>query len=150
VNLPRFRFHRCSPSLLAWGGIIALAGCSGSTGPVCYPVQGQVTLDGKPLVEAMVVLHPLSGMVDGGQKPIASTDAEGRFATTTFQSGDGAPPGDYAITVELRAQRMAGEELIRDGRNMLPPRYARPESSGFRCTVGEGENELPPIDLLQK
>jgi hypothetical protein len=95
----------------------------------------------------MVVFYPLSGEIEGKQKPIAFTDAEGRFALTTLHSGDGAPPGDYAITVELRAARTVGEEVVRDGRNLLPPRYARPQESGLKCQVTEGENELPSIEL---
>ena len=107
-------------------------------------------LDGKPLAEAIVVMHPVSGDVEGGQKPLATTDAGGRFSMTTFFSGDGAPPGDYAVTIELRAHRMLGEELVRDGPNLLPSRYARPDTSGFRCQVTDSEIELPTIALERR
>ena len=34
------------------------AGCSRESGPTCYPVQGKLTYDGRPLKEAMIVFHP--------------------------------------------------------------------------------------------
>ena len=107
-------------------------GCSSSDeGPVCYPVHGVVTLDNKPLSEAAVVFHAIEPAAQSASKPLAYTDSSGRFALTTLRTGDGAPPGKYAITVELRARRMVGEELVRDGRNLLPERYIRPETSGL-------------------
>jgi hypothetical protein len=145
ADLPR---SRCWFKWSAAGCLAAWIGCT-PAGPLCYPVRGQVSFEGKPVAEAMVVLHPLAGSVEGGQKPIATTDADGRFAMTTYRTGDGAPPGEYAITVELRATRMAGEELVRDGRNLLPARYAQPEKSGLRCSVLDGDVELPAIHLTR-
>ena len=128
--------------------LLLTAGCSESR-PTCYPVHGQVTQNKKQLAEAIVVLHP-QGRSPTAQKPLAHTDADGRFQVTTFAPGDGAPPGSYAVTIELRAPRQAGEEIIRDGRNLLPARYANPATSDFTVDVKEGENEIPAIDLPLK
>jgi hypothetical protein len=137
-----------------WPLAIALC-CAHTVGcadqlPARHPVNGQVLQAHKPLAEAMVVLHPKEGSFAAAQKPIAYTDAAGRFNMTTFQQGDGAPAGQYWITVELRAPRQAGEEVVRDGRNMLPPRYAMPNTSGLQVDVKVGANEIPPIDLPLK
>ena len=126
--------------------LMGLIGCA-KEGPVCYPVRGQVSLNGKPLAEALVVLHSLDGRVEGGQQPIATTDDQGRFSMSTFATGDGAPRGHYALTVELRAPRAVGEEVIRSGPNLLPPRYGSAKSSRFRYEIVDGENDLPPIRL---
>ena len=137
----------------ASGSLVLFWGCAGE-GPLCYPVRGQVTLDGKPLAEAMVVLHPLTGSVVGGQKPIGFTDQDGRFVLTTYQSGDGAPPGEYAVTVEYRA--------MRTGRRRSRPRWtkhaARPfwPSRKLRVRIpGDGRRERtaddrghPPLDVI--
>lgn len=126
-------------------------GCSASEdGPVCHPVHGVVTLDNKPLPEAAVVFHATEPPAQSASKPLAYTDSSGRFRLTTLRSGDGAPPGKYAITVELRAQRMVGEELVRDGRNLLPERYIRPETSGLQYEVVAGDNEVPPLALRSR
>ena len=126
--------------------LLFLTGCA-PAGPVCYPVRGQVFFDGKPVAEALVVLHPASGNVEGNQKPMAQTDEQGRFALTTYAPDDGAPSGEYTITVTLRAQQMIGEELVRSGANLLPPRYAEAKTSGLRSEVLEGTNDMPPIRL---
>lgn len=102
-------------------------------------------MNGKPLAEAVVVFHRIGGDVEGNQKPMAIAKGDGSYDLTTYHSGDGAPPGEYAITIELRALTTGGEEPIRNGRNTLPVKYAKPESSGFKYMVVEGENQVPPF-----
>ena len=138
---------RCFTFALVAVSVLAAAGCSAEKGPECSPVRGQVSWKGKPLAEAVVVLHPVAGDVEGNQKPMATTKPDGTFELTTFKASDGAPPGDYAITVELRALQTGGEEPTRTGPNTLPPKYAKPATSGFKYTVVAGENQIPPIDL---
>lgn len=129
-------------TLLVLAALCAVVGCSGTKGPECIPVRGQVTYKGKPIAEATVVLHRVGGDIEGNQKPIAYTAADGTFSLTTMKKGDGAPPGEYAITVELRAPQTIGEEVVRNGPNLLPA------SSGLKFVVQQGENEIPAIILL--
>lgn len=124
-----------------------LAGCSRPLGPPCFPVRGRVTRDGKPLAEVMVVMHPLAPPDQPFPLPLGFTDSNGIFQMQTLQPGDGAPLGTYAITLELRALRRAGEESMRDGKNLLPPRYATPKDTPLRYTVVAGANEVPAIAL---
>jgi hypothetical protein len=136
-----------------WAAIAAapLSGCGSNDHlPPRFPVRGQVLQAGKPIADAIVTLHPSSSSPDLTQRPIAYSDAEGRFSMTTFETGDGAPTGKYAITVEWRAPRTVGEEVIRDGRNLLPPRYSEPETSKLNVNVTEGDNEIPPIDIPRR
>jgi hypothetical protein len=133
---------------LAVALVICTTGCSSSKkAPVCYPVRGSVTSKGKPLAESVVVLHRMGGDVEGNQKPMAIAKPDGTFELTTYHSGDGAPPGEYAITAELRALVTGGEEPVRTGPNTLPAKYAKPDSSGLKHTVVEGDNEIPAIDI---
>lgn len=140
------RWLMTPPCLVILMGM-ALVGCGSSGGVACAPVHGQVLLAGKPLAEAMVVFHRLDGRPEGAPKPVAYCDPQGRFALTTLQTGDGAPPGRYAVTVELRAARQIGEEMVRDGRNLLPPQYADPHRTPLKCDVAAGANELPAIQI---
>lgn len=135
--------------LAAGGVVVCFVGCSGATGPVCVPVKGAVTFRNKPVSEAMVVLHRVGGDVEGHQKPMAYTDTLGQFVLTTHKHNDGAPLGEYVVTVELRAPRVIGEETVRDGQNVLPAKYATPETSGIKYTVVPGDNTIPPIELKQ-
>ena len=139
--------RHCSAATI--GALFAVVlGCSGSSGPRCYPVRGRVMLGEQPVTEARVVFHPLAGQTLDGPMPIAQTDAEGRFELTTLNTGDGAPAGEYAIVIELREPRLVGEEYVRDGRHLLPERYADPANSGLKHTVAVGSNEIPPLVLL--
>lgn len=134
----------------AWAVLAVIAGCSGETGPQCFPVRGEVRLDKQPLAEAMIVFHPLDSDEPEMQKPLAYSDHEGNFEVTTNQPQDGAPPGEYAITVELRELKQDGDVMIRDGRNLLPERYRDPAKSGLRFVVEAEPNEVPVIDLESK
>src|SRR5438270_6044767 len=85
--------------------ILALAaGCShdGSDSgrePV-FPVQGQVLFQGKPATGAQVVFQRVG---TGGNAPVRASgqvDTAGKFVLTTYAAGDGAPAGEYEVTVE--------------------------------------------------
>lgn len=97
----------------------------------------------------MVVFHPLEAQVTEAMKPVAYTDDGGRFRLTTDSPGDGAPAGDYAITIVCREKTRTGVEKVK-GRNLLPSRYSKPETSGLRYRVQEGKNELPAFELTDK
>ena len=127
--------------------LVAASGVSCSSGVRLHPVRGQVHFKGRPVEGAMVVLHPLVEPPEGVPKPIAISDQTGSFKLTTHKPGDGAPAGEYAVTVEQR-EKLNGREK-HGGRNLLPARFSKPETSGLRCQVKEGENELP-LDLPEK
>ena len=126
--------------------LLMSGGCARS-GVSLHPVAGQVLLGNRPVAEAKVVFHPLEGQLPNGQRPQAYTDEQGRFSLMTVKPGDGAPEGEYAITVELRELVRVGEEVIRDARNLLPEIYSRPDTSKLRYRVVTGNNEPPAFVL---
>ena len=143
----RERPRNCAARLIA-AGLAALAfGCAGRDLPECFPVRGQVLHEGKPLAEALVAFHPQNQAAQAIPKPLAYCDEQGRFELMTFRARDGAPAGRYSITVELRAPRQVGEETVRDGENLLPPRFANPATSQLAYEVVPGENEVPPLAI---
>jgi len=135
--------------VISWGLLltVALAGCGKRDVPT-HPVRGQVHYRGQPVAEARIAFHCVDQSPQAANQPIAITDAQGRFTLTTMKQGDGAPLGEYAITIELRDLITVGEEQVRDGRSLLPERYRTPEKSGLRFRVGKGENEVPRIDIV--
>ena len=62
-----------------------------------FPVEGTVLIRGKPAEGVQVFLHPRDVSQRG--KPRGVTDADGRFRLRTYHDGDGAPAGDYTVTV---------------------------------------------------
>src|SRR6516225_7107044 len=73
----------------------SMSSCSGGI-KKCYPVKGQVLANGQPLAGAMIVFYPTAP-----DSPTASgvTDGQGRFELSTYNTKDGAPVGDYDVTI---------------------------------------------------
>src|SRR5579884_1358822 len=74
------------------------AGCSEAERPT-YPVHGQVLIEGKPAARALVAFHPVAAAGREAVHPAGQADDQGHFTLTSFAAGDGAPPGEYQVTV---------------------------------------------------
>ena len=120
--------------------------CSNGRKPV-FPVHGQV-LDAsrKPAVGALVIFHPVNADPKDPLKPLGKVDESGRFALTTYVAGDGAPAGDYTITLTWPTPKKTPFDP--EGGDQLQGRYAKPERSTQRFTVeSKPDNEVPTIQL---
>lgn len=74
-----------------------MMGCGASSNSV--PVEGVVTLNGKPLPEATVVLHPVTA---AGAGPFSGiTDSAGKFSLSPSGRSDapGAVVGTYRLSI---------------------------------------------------
>lgn len=120
--------------------------CSSGRKPV-QQVRGQILVDGKPAAQAQVLFHPAEGGNDAPH-PTGQTDDEGYFNLTSYVNGDGAPPGDYLVTVTWFRVYTGGQEVVRY--NALPPRYANPKSSQLQASVAKGNDELSPLQLYSR
>ena len=134
-------------ALVAIAGL-TLAGC-GDSGPQRIPVfktAGKITFNNQPVEGAFLVLHPKAAPLPDVPKPTAHVKPDGTFEPTTFDTADGAPAGEYVLTVQW-------QKLINDrgewvpGPNLLPPKYSNPATSDVIVNVAEGKNELPAIAL---
>jgi hypothetical protein len=100
-----------------------------------------------------VIFHPLNDPDPRAPRPIARVGPDGSFTPTTYAGSDGAPAGEYAVTVawvlEADNQGVPREER-QEPRNLAPERYAKPETSGLRVRVQPGPNELAPFCLTGK
>lgn len=127
--------------------------CSGCNGPEqadrlpTFPVEGQALADGQPAEGALIVFHPLDASAPISLRPSGRVGADGTFRLTSYETGDGAPAGKYAVTVlwpEPPTHPLAEPDM---GRDRLAGRYLTPERSPLRAEVGEGENRLQPFEL---
>lgn len=143
--------HRFFPVLIATA---ALVGCTGGDADrvAVYPVSGVVTMDGDPVAGATVTFSPKAGQPTA----VGRTDAQGKYQLTTYESGDGAAPGEYAVLIsksdvgpveeiahgpdfESPAQHRAQQR----GGSMLPAQYANAADTPLTATVAEGgENKI--------
>src|SRR6516164_4282354 len=83
-------------------GLTALAGCGGVRRA---PVAGTVTLDGKPLDGAVITFSPDAAKGNTASISCSGLVKEGRYelqttGTTRADSGSGAPPGWYKVTLK--------------------------------------------------
>jgi hypothetical protein len=108
-----------------------------------FPVSGKVVLGQSPVAHATVILHPVGDADPNAVKPRGTTKADGSFTLTTYDGNDGAPAGEYRVTVEL----WLGSAGDLGPTSRLPARYARPESSGLTAIVAAGRTELKPIEI---
>jgi len=121
-----------------------LPSCAGSRKPV-YPVTGHVYLKQKPVAGATVIFHPVHAAVNDTSNPVGQVAADGSFKLTTYTNGDGAPEGDYVVTIEWRAPKR--NPLEANPVDRLRGRYSDPKTSTLRARVDRQTVELQPIDL---
>lgn len=147
-----------------------LVGCGAGT----KPVEGIVTMDGKPLEGATVMFNPQGS---DGQPADGKTDASGKFTLST-RGKPGAAPGNYKVTVtqskalfegvdpskmkpgtpeyaeamKKAAAKMgsgAGGALKDKGGNELPAKYGEAKSTPFTVKVPP-DSQPVKLDLTSK
>jgi hypothetical protein len=109
------------------------------------PVRGKVLFEGKPAAGAQVVLQSLA-KVPRAPRADALTGADGSFVLSTYTAEDGAPAGEYAVTIVWR--KPLYDEAGKPGKNLLPERYAKKETSELKVTIKAGQDDL--VFELQK
>ena len=106
------------------------------------PFKGVVVVQGKQADNSQVMLHPVDPKIMEGLeiKPMGLAGPDGKFAITSYVTGDGAPAGDYVVTVEWRDK---AEGAFDSGTpDKLGGRYADPTTSTLRTKVEKKTNEL--------
>lgn len=101
-----------------------------------HPATGIVNVDGSPQEAILVECYPEPGGTI--QRPLAGhTDAEGKFVISTYESGDGLPAGEYALTFKwMVSQGLTAVDKFKGA-------YSDPKKSEYKVTVIEDQ----PIDL---
>ena len=85
---------------IAPGFVLLLAGgCSRSDLPSLAPVSGTVTLDGKPLKQALVTFRPAKNRASRGR-----TDGEGHYELLYSPGNRGAKIGNHTIIISVRTE----------------------------------------------
>ncbi len=132
--------------------LAVLAGCKEefANGPrvPTFPVTGQVLVDGKPAAALSVRCEPTFEKAPEVPSSAAFTTDDGKFAISTFESGDGAPAGKYKVVFfwgqfNLMSGQYGGPDKLRD-------RYRKPENSQWEITVGSEPIDLGKIELSTK
>ena len=150
-------FSRSLACAVVMGGLSVMAlGCGDHLTTV--PVTGSVRVDGKPAAGVQVVLHPVDADDERLTKlrPTGRTAADGTFVIGTYEMSDGAPVAEYRITAEWFAggpETTTSETADPEANSAatqtdrLGGRFANPETSALKASVGGPSSEIPAIDL---
>ena len=126
-----------------------------------YPVNGVITLGGRPLVQADVTFYN----AEKNRSAFGRTNDKGEFKLTTFSLNDGAVEGQHVVTVvKIEAAPETAPAAATESEAYVPPalgestepkppksevpdKYADKATSGLTATVkAEGLNEIK-LDL---
>jgi hypothetical protein len=108
------------------------------------PVRGKMFFEGSPTPHAIVRFYLPAAATAKDKKPSfvadALVEADGSFVLSSYAANDGAPAGDYIVTVAWPDPFLDAHG--KPGPNRLPEVYSRPETSSLRAQVKTGPNEL--------
>jgi len=112
------------------------------------PVAGVVLVDGRPAEYLSVSCEPQFERAAEIPGASAFTDKDGKFAISTFEAGDGAPPGKYKLTFMWGQINLLNGQY--GGPDKLKGRYRKAASSEHEVTVGDQPLDLGTIELTTK
>lgn len=112
-------------------------------------VSGQLLIDGKPVDSVAVYCNDVNGM-DKAEPTVTAcfTGTDGKFSLSTYEKGDGVPPGEYTLTF-LWGQFNLNMQY--GGPDKLNDRYMDPAKSPVKFKIESGEQkDLGQIELTTK
>ena len=148
---PEYHSMQRSCRFLLILALLAPAGCGGDGRVAVYPVKGRVLFRGAPAVGALVVMHPNVPRDERRELPICrgTVDENGDFTISSYGDGDGAPAGDYTVTVAW--PQTGGDSDDPESSTLTEDRfggkYSDPENSGLKAVVSKEATQLKVFDL---
>lgn len=106
-----------------------------------YPVRGTVLVNGEPAGLMAVTFNKTDGGAGNEARPVAVTDAKGRYVLSTNADKDGAVVGEYAVTFYWSSEN--GPSAY----DRLGGRFNDPKASKYRVKVEARENDVEPLKL---
>jgi hypothetical protein len=113
-----------------------------------YPATGKISVKGSAPEGAYIALYSKTKIkAPNGQEvvPTAQVKPDGTFELSSYAAGDGAPPGEYIVTVQWHKtiKPVGGDPTL--GPNLVPTQYSKPQTSPVVVTIAEQPNELKTI-----
>lgn len=133
--------------------VMSLLGCGTELPPdqrQVFPASGTVSFRGKPIPDATVRLHPVAPPEDG--KPVylsrGRVEESGNYAISTYAVADGAPAGEYRVSLSWQGPLSGlSEDEVDALRELLPRKYTSPQTSGLTVMISEDLNQIPEITI---
>lgn len=137
----------CGLSVLVLSVLFMISGCGGDGRPPTYPTKGKILIKGKGYSDVVVLFHPVGGKKDDVPLPRGATSEDGTFEITTFKKGDGAPAGEYNVTIMYES---VSSPLNRNKKRppAFPTTFTQPNSTPLKATIEAKEmNSLPEFKV---
>jgi hypothetical protein len=123
-----------------------------TTVPV-FPASGKILHLGKPPAGVILIFHCTD--VNQKIKAQARTDDDGKFVATTFKTADGAPEGDYIITLVVpsnesdsaREDAATERQFRKEGPPLFPSKYQNPATSPLKVKVIKNQPDLGILEI---
>ena len=132
-------------TLVVASALIQSVGCSsGEARRPTQPASGTLKILGKAAPGATLVFHPDQPWGKDEPKPRATVKPDGSFEVTTYEGNDGAPEGNYTVTVEWFVPNKPDDGNVT---NRAPAKYGKAQSSPLKATIGKGPNTLPALEI---
>jgi hypothetical protein len=136
--------------------LLCMWGCTSEQALEVYPVKGQVYFQSQPAAGAMVILQPSSDLDNHPAFarlgfPHAQVENDGTFQMTTYAWNDGAPPGNYVVSVTWPVmgphQDPERTQLVEVHPDRLQGAFANPTDPKFKVTIQKQPTEIPKLEL---
>lgn len=152
--------YACWVMMLA--SVLVGASCSRAPDrPKVTPVSGQVFVENKPAKGALITFVPMQAPEEVAKTwkfgyPRATVGDDGKFQVSTYEFGDGAPPGEYRITIIWPVMEMVegpdgelveGEKPVFPAQNRLNTKYSEPGQTPLNIKVEKKTLEIPKYEL---
>lgn len=141
--------RRLLPLILVVAVQSLMVGCGNSTltPPKTVPVSGSVTQNGKPVPGIRVKFHPQFKMGKREFIPYGETGADGKYVLNTGSPGNGAPKGEYLVTLEMPYTGVDPKDGLETELDRLKGAYSDPKKTEWAVTVKDGANVIDPFQI---
>jgi hypothetical protein len=115
-----------------------------------FAARGKVTFKGEAVPNAQVSLHLVPEDFPKKKARLVAdgvADSTGNCTLSTYSAFDGAPAGEYTVTVTLNVPRL-DESTGKPGPNKLPEKYSKVASSDLRVEVKAGQVNTFSLNLV--
>ena len=133
--------------LLLLGFALSAASCGGPKRKPTYPAEGKLLINGQPAGGVTVFFYSADPNETEPTRPFATTRSDGTFTLTTSAENDGAPAGEYVVTLiyeplDSPLSRPKGKPPSFD------KKYSNPATSPLRAKIeNKPTNTLEPFDV---
>ncbi len=134
--------------MVGLAAIATLTGCIKGKEPweITHPVTGTITFKGRPIKDAELSFYPEDKSFPESVRPKAKSIEGGKFEVWTYVQGDGAPAGNYKVTVVHNEVTVSKDTIVAKP-NDLPEKLSKLDTTDLQVQIVAGKNEIPAIEI---